>query len=42
MGSGRVLEKVKFGRVPEKVGSERVSEMGDPGKYRKCGIWAST
>ena len=25
--------KVKLGRVPEKVGSERVSEMGDPGEY---------
>ena len=35
-------EKVKSGRVPEKVGFERVSEMGDPGEYRKCGIWAST
>ena len=34
--------KVKSERVLEKVGSERVSEMGDPGKYRKCGIWAST
>ena len=35
-------EKVKSGRVLEKVGSERVSEMGDPGEYQKCGIWAST
>ena len=35
-------EKGKSERVPEKVGSERVSEMGDPGEYRKCGIWAST
>ena len=35
-------EKVKSVRVPEKVGSERVSEMGDLGDYRKCGIWAST
>ena len=42
MGSRRVPEKVKSGRVPEKVGSEPVSEMGDPGDYRKCGIWAST
>ena len=24
--------KVKSGRVPENVGSERVSEMGDPGE----------
>ena len=36
------IEKVKSGRVPEKVGSERVSEMGDPGEYQKCRIWAST
>ena len=42
MGSGRVLEKVKSGRVPENVGFERVSKMGDPGEYRKCGIWVST
>ena len=35
-------EKVKSGRVQEKVGFERVSEMGDPSEYRKCGIWAST
>ena len=34
--------KVKSGRVPEKVGSERVSELGDPGEYREGGIWAST
>ena len=42
MGSRRVPKKVKFGRVPEKVGSERVSEMGDPGEYREGGIWVST
>ena len=42
MGSGRVPEKVKSGRVLEKVGSKPVSEMGDLGEYRKCGIWAST
>ena len=44
-------ENVKSGRVPERVGSEQVSEMGDPseylrrwdlGEYRKCGIWAIT
>ena len=34
--------KVKSGRVLENVGSERVSEIGDPGEYREGGIWAST
>ena len=33
--------KVKSGRVPEKVGSELVSEMGDPGEYREGKIWVS-
>ena len=31
-----------FGRVPEKVGSERVSEMWDPGEYCEGKIRAST
>ena len=35
MGSERVPEKVKSGRVPKKVGFERVSEMGAPGRYQK-------
>ena len=34
--------KGKSRLLPKKVGSERVSEMGDPGEYQKCGIWAST
>ena len=28
--------------IPEKVGSRRVPEIGDPGEYQKCGIRAST
>ena len=35
MGSRRVPGKVKSGRVPEKVGYERVLEMRDPGRYQK-------
>ena len=33
--------KGKIRASTRKVGSERVSEIGDPGEYRKCGIWAS-
>ena len=42
MGDPGEYREGKIRRVPEKIGSEQVSEMGDLGEYRKWGIWAST
>ena len=44
-GKGRIPASIGNGgseRVPEKVGSGRVSEMWDPGEYREGKIRAST
>ena len=35
-------ENVGFERVPGRQKSRRVPKMGNPGKYRKCGIQVST